>query len=67
MKKITTLYDEHSSLSRIKHQLNIVYGELHDCEASFEFTNKMEFFAHVEGANDPQAEFTRWQTLSKRR
>lgn len=67
MKKINTVYDEHSSLSKIKYQLDLVYAELKINDANFEFTDHSAFVEHVENANDPCAELDRWHSLSKRR
>jgi hypothetical protein len=67
MKKINTIFDEHSSLSRIKYRLDLVYAELKSNDASFEFADRLAFTEHVESANDPIAELDRWHSLSKRR
>lgn len=67
MKKIDTVFDEQSSLSRIKYQLDLVYAELKSNDANFEFADRLAFTEHVENANDPRAELDRWHSLSKRR
>ena len=41
MKKINTIFDEHSSLSRIKYRLDLVYAELKSNDASFEFADRL--------------------------
>jgi hypothetical protein len=67
MKKINTVSNDHSSLSRIKYQLDLVYAELKSNDANFEFADRLAFTEHVENANDPRAELDRWHSLSKRR
>lgn len=67
MKKIVPIFDETTSLSRIKHKLNVLYTELKSNDKSFDFEDKNAFFEHIEEANDPEAEFDRWHSISRRR